>query len=178
MKEDKPLAKGETRTSANRDPLTGAPGSHPVGTATGAVAGGLAAGAAAGSVAGPVGTAVGAAVGAVLGGLAGHGIAELVDPTAEDLYWRENYSTRPYIDSVATYDEYGPAYRYGVDAYTRNPRRAWNDVESDLAGGWNTARGSSSLTWDRARMATRDAWDRVSDKVERAIPGDSDGDGR
>ena len=57
---------GTTGTDANRDPLTGAPGSHPVGTATGAVAGG-AAGAAVGSAAGPVGTVVGAAVGAVVG---------------------------------------------------------------------------------------------------------------
>src|SRR5881394_2140943 len=61
----------DTDTDANRDPLTGAPGAHPVGTATGAVAGGIAAGAAAGTVAGPVGTAIGAAVGAVVGGLAG-----------------------------------------------------------------------------------------------------------
>ena len=50
---------------ANRDPITGAPGSHPVGTGMGAAAGG-AAGAAAGTiVAGPVGTVVGAVVGAV-----------------------------------------------------------------------------------------------------------------
>ena len=44
-----------TDRDANRDPLTGAPGSHPVGTGLGAVAGGLAAGAAAGTVVGPVG---------------------------------------------------------------------------------------------------------------------------
>jgi uncharacterized protein (TIGR02271 family) len=71
-----------TSRSTNRDPLTGAPGSHPVGTAVGATAGGVAAGAAAGSVAGPVGTAVGAVVGAVAGGAAGKGVAEEVDPTA------------------------------------------------------------------------------------------------
>src|SRR5881394_2799348 len=82
----------DTDTDANRDPLTGAPGSHPVGTAAGAVAGGVAAGAAAGTVAGPVGTVVGAAVGAVVGGLAGKGIAEKIDPTREDAYWRENHS--------------------------------------------------------------------------------------
>jgi len=64
---------------ANRDPITGATGSHPVGTGLGAAAGGVAAGAAAGSVAGPLGTVVGAAVGAVLGGLAGKGVAEMVD---------------------------------------------------------------------------------------------------
>src|SRR5436190_23626440 len=83
---------------ANRDPITGAPGAHPVGTGLGAAAGGMAAGAAVGSVAGPVGTAVGAAAGAVVGGLAGKGIAEMIDPTAEEAYWRENYTLQPYYE--------------------------------------------------------------------------------
>jgi uncharacterized protein (TIGR02271 family) len=69
------------RGSANRDPITGEAGAHPVGTGVGAAAGGMAAGAAAGTVAGPVGTVLGAAVGAVAGGLAGKGVAEKVDPT-------------------------------------------------------------------------------------------------
>jgi uncharacterized protein (TIGR02271 family) len=66
---------------ANRDPLTGEPGSHPVGTGAGAIAGGAAAGAATGTVAGPVGTGIGAAAGAVAGGLAGKGAAEHFNPT-------------------------------------------------------------------------------------------------
>jgi uncharacterized protein (TIGR02271 family) len=66
---------------ANRDPLTGEPRSHPIGTGVGAVAGGAAAGAAAGTVAGPVGTGIGAAVGAVAGGLAGKAAAEKFNPT-------------------------------------------------------------------------------------------------
>jgi len=170
----------ETRNSdpANRDPLTGAPGSHPVGTGVGAVAGGVAAGAAAGSVAGPVGTVVGAAVGAVAGGLAGKAIAEQVDPSAEDDYWRNNYASRPYVDSGSSYDDYGPAYSYGVNSYTSNPGRSFDDVEPTLSRDWDRARGSSSLGWERAKHATRDAWNRVSNSVERAIPGDSDGDGR
>ena len=108
-----------TGTSANRDPMTGAPGAHPVGTAAGAVAGGVAAGAAVGTVAGPVGTAIGAAVGAVVGGLAGKGIAEQIDPTREDAYWRDNYSSRVRTSSGASYDDYGPAYSYGVNSYSQ-----------------------------------------------------------
>jgi hypothetical protein len=166
-----------TTTDANRDPITGAPGSHPVGTAAGAVAGGVAAGAAVGTVAGPVGTAIGAAVGAVVGGLAGKGIAEQIDPTREDAYWRDNFSSRPYA-SGSTYDEYRPAYQYGWDSYTRLPGRRFEDVESDLSRDWERTKGESSLTWDRAKYATKDAWNRVSDNVERAIPGDSDRDGK
>jgi hypothetical protein len=183
MNQDKPLAKGETRTPADRDrdrddernPL----GAHPVGTAAGAAAGAVAAGAAVGSVAGPIGTAVGAAIGAAAGGFAGKGIADLIDPTMEDSYWRENWKDRSYIDGGFTYDQdYGPAYRYGVDAYTRFPERHYDDIETDLSAGWREARGESRLEWDQARHATRDAWQRVSDTVERAIPGDSDRDGR
>lgn len=66
---------------ANRDPLTGEPRSHPIGTGAGAVVGGAGAGAAVGSVAGPIGTGVGAAAGAVVGGLAGKATAEHFNPT-------------------------------------------------------------------------------------------------
>jgi hypothetical protein len=169
--------KVERPTSNNPDPITGAPGAHPVGTGIGAALGGAAAGAATGTVAGPVGTVVGAAVGAVLGGLAGKGVAETIDPTVENAYWRENFASRPYV-AGASFDDYGPAYSYGVDSYRRYPGRSFDDVETDLSRDWDTVRGGSSLTWDRAKLATKDAWDRVSDSVERAVPGDSDRDGK
>ena len=76
------------------DPISGAPGAHPVGTGVGAVAGGAAAGAAIGAIGGPVGALVGVAVGAVVGGLAGKGVAEMIEPTAEQPYWRENDAAR------------------------------------------------------------------------------------
>lgn len=163
---------------ANRDPLTGAPGAHPVGTGLGAMVGGAAAGAATGTVAGPVGTIIGAAVGAIVGGLAGKSVAEKIDPTLEEGYWRENYVSRPYVSSEHTYDDYGPAYGYGVASYQRLAGSSFEDAESDLARGWNDARGNSSLDWERAKGAVRDAWTRVSDSVERAVPGDSDRDGK
>lgn len=158
--EDMTRANRTPGTDANRDPITGAPGSHPVGTGVGAALGGAAAGAAAGTVVGPVGTVIGAAVGAVVGGLAGKGVAEAIDPTSEAAYWRDNYRTRPYA-SAASFDDYGPAYGYGVSAYSKYPGRSFNDVESDLSRNWNSVRGKSSLGWDSARNATRDAWDRL-----------------
>lgn len=163
---------------ANRDPLTGAPGAHPFGVGVGAALGGAAAGAATGTIAGPVGTAVGAVVGAVVGGLAGKGVAESIDPTREDAYWRDNFATRPYVASGAHYDDYGPAYRFGTDAYGRYPGRRFEDSEAELARDWNNARGNSSLDWAHAKAASSDAWHRVSNSVERAAPGDSDRDGK
>ena len=163
---------------ANLDPLTREPGAHPVGVGVGAVLGGAAAGAATGTVAGPVGTVIGAAVGAVVGGLAGKGVAEKIDPTVESAYWRDNYQERPYVDADASYDDYGPAYDHGVAGYQRYPGRSFDDIENDLARDWGSTRGTSTLDWQRARPATRDAWQRVSDRIERAIPGDSDRDGK
>jgi hypothetical protein len=144
-----------------------------VGGVTGGVAGGAAAGAAVGGMTGPVGAVVGAAVGAVVGAVAGKGIAKAADPVAEEAYWRDNYATRPYA-SGGSFDDYGPAYRYGVDSYSKYPNRSFDDVEPELSRDWGTSRGKSSLEWERAKHASRDAWHRV----ERAIPGDADGDGR
>lgn len=165
-------------SSENLDPITGTPGAHPIGTALGAALGGAAAGAAAGTVAGPIGTVIGAAAGAIVGGLAGKGVAESVDPTIEDAYWRDNYSTRPYVDKGSSYDDYGPAYGYGVSSFSRYQGRSFAETESDLSRDWDGAKGKSSLSWDRAKNATQDAWNRVSDATERAIPGDSDRDGK
>lgn len=170
--------KNQNDADANRDPISGAPGSHPVGTAVGATAGGVATGAAVGAFAGPVGAVIGAAVGAVVGGLAGKSVAEQIDPTAESAYWRDNYASRPYVGAGSSYDDYGPAYAYGVDSFQRNPGRDWNDMEGDLSRDWDRSRGNSSLSWERAKDATKDSWNRLSNSVERAVPGDSDRDGR
>jgi hypothetical protein len=164
--------------NANRDPITGAPGAHPVGTGVGALVGGAAAGAATGTIAGPVGTVIGAAVGAVLGGLAGKQVAESIDPTVEDEYWRENYTSRPYVREGSSYDDYAPAYGLGVTAFTRDPNRSFDELEPELGRDWQTSRSGSPLQWEQAKHATRDAWHRVSDAVERATPGDSDRDGK
>lgn len=147
---------------ANRDPITGAPGAHPVGTGLGAVAGGAAAGAATGTVAGPVGTVVGAAIGAIVGGLAGKGVAEAIDPTRESAYWSENFSERDYVEQGSSFDDYGPAYGFGVNARGRYPGRDFDDVESEMSSDWATNRGASSLSWERAKLAARDAWNRIT----------------
>jgi hypothetical protein len=157
--------------AANPDPITKAPGSHPIGTGVGAAAGGaagvggaIAAGAAAGSAVGPVGTAVGAAIGAVAGGLIGKGVAEGINPTVEHEYWRNNFSNRPYYSAGTTYDDYAPAYQYGWESQSRYPGEDFDNVESRLGSEWDRVKGKSRLEWERAKNATRDAWDRVSNR--------------
>jgi hypothetical protein len=162
--------RGLDGNDANRDPITGAPGAHPVGTGLGAAAGGMAAGAAAGAVAGPVGAVAGAAVGAVVGGLAGKGIAEMIDPTAEEAYWRENYTAEPYYEKDFTYDDYHPAYRTGWEGRGRYEGRTFDQAERELEADYARYRGSSRLGWNRNRLAARAAWDRfdATDSFERS----------
>ena len=89
---------------------------------------------------------------------------------------RADATRRPYATTGSSYDDYDPAYRYGVDAYRNQPSSKYD--EARLAQGWEKAKGTSRLAWNDAKNATRDAWHRVSDKVERAVPGDSDRDGK
>lgn len=152
------------REELNLDPITHAPGSHPVGTGVGS-AGAAVAGAAIGAVVGgPVGFAVGGAIGAVVGGAAGHEVGEKVNPTTEDSYWRENYSTRPYATADRAYSFYEPAYRYGWESREQYAGRKWDDVEKELDAGWYLRQDASGVAWNDARPATRDAWDRIGDR--------------
>lgn len=119
----------ERRQDENRDPISGAPGAHPVGTG------------------------IRAAVGAVVGGLAGKGVAEMIDPTAEEAYWAQNYEREPYYERGYSFTDYHPGYRTGWEGdYARN-------------------RGQSRLEWEKNRHAARAAWrrfDREGDAFERS----------
>lgn len=159
---------------SNPDPLTGQPGSHPLGTGVGAAGVGTIATAVGGAVGGPVGAVVGAAVGAVAGGLVGKRAAEAIDPTVENEYWRSNYHSRPYYEAGRSYEDYEPAYRTGYEGYSAYSGRSYHEVELDLQRNYERDRGGAGLAWEKAKHATRDAWDRV----ERAVPGDADHDGK
>lgn len=147
-----PIETSETvrGTDSNPDPITGAPGSHPVGTGVGAAAGG-AAGAAIGAMAGPVGALAGAVVGAVAGGLGGKGAAEAIDPTVEDAYWRENHR----ITDNRGYDELAPAYRTGYTGYRDG--QTFEQREAELAREY-----SGSVAWSDAKSSARAAYDRIA----------------
>lgn len=143
----------------NPDPITNAPGSHPIETGIGAAAAGAASGLAVGAVTGPVGAAVGAALGAVAGGLAGKGVGELIDPTTEDNWLRDNYKNRPYVNPGDTFETHTPAYRYGAEAEASYGEESYDKIEERLANEWEAGDGSE-LTWDRANGAVRDGYDR------------------
>ena len=64
--------------------------------------------------------------------------------------------------------------RSGCHAMDRTTLMTVDDVESDLQRNWDSTRGNSKLAWNEAKGAVRDGWH----YVERALPGDADGDGR
>jgi len=160
----------DKKRDSNPDPITGEPGSHPVGVAGGATGGALA-GAAIGAVGGPIGAAIGGAIGAVAGGAAGKGVAEAVNPTEEEGYWRKTYQSRPYFKTGRDFEHYSPAYRYGWESASRADYhgRRFEDVENDLSRNWSRSRGNSRTEWNDAREATRDAFERVQNRTSAGM---------
>lgn len=162
----------ERKDARNEDPITGEPGSHPVGVGVGTAAG-AATGGAIGAVGGPVGAAVGAVVGGVAGAFAGKAGGEAVNPTVEDTYWREQHPRQDYAESDFTYeDDYAPAYRLGWEGPARYGTNL-DTADSALRADWEERKGKSRLDWERAKHAVRAGWHRI----ERRLPGDADNDG-
>lgn len=159
---------GASARQENLDPITGAPGAHPMGAGVGATGGGLA-GAAIGAVGGPIGAGIGIAVGAVAGGLAGRAVAESVDPTAEEAYWRANYSARPYVTKGDPFDVYEAGYRTAYENYGQYRGRTFEEAEADLRKHHEHRVGKDGTSWEKAKQAARDAWQRIEDY----LPGDS-----
>ena len=155
--------------SLNPDPITGTPGSHPVGTGIGAAAGGAAAGAAIGTVAGPVGTLAGAAVGAIVGGLAGKGVAESINPTAEAEYWRAQHATQPYARG-RSYDDFDPAYRVGYENYAELGAggASFEQAEPELRKRYQSK--NHKIAWDDVSPASKAAWLRIEQNRSKYFP--------
>jgi hypothetical protein len=117
-------------------------------------------------VAGPLGAAIGAAagtvIGAIAGGYAGKGIAETVNPTTEDHYWRHHFHTRPYVTQGAKYEEYEAAYAFGIQMREHLIEHTWEEAETVIRVNWEESPHAAALPWERARPAIQDAWDRLT----------------
>ncbi|MDB5959646.1 MAG: hypothetical protein JWP59_940 [Massilia sp.] len=78
-----------------------------------------------------------------------------------DNYFRQHYASN-YSGSGRSYDDYLPAYSYGLgmagqDSYRG---RAWNDVEPSLRSDWEK-RNPGSL-WDDFKAAVRHGWEKIT----------------
>ena len=144
--------------SDDKDPVSYAAGSHPLGAGIGA-AGGALTGAALGAALGPAGAVTGAILGGAFGAIAGEGIAEGIDPEAETTYWQNHYHHEPFYLPGHAFEDYGPAFRLGWESY--RPEATFEESEETLRDKWTKDKGSSKLEWEQARDAVRAAWTRV-----------------
>jgi hypothetical protein len=94
---------------------------------------------------------------------AGKSIAERVNPSLEEAYWRENYKREPYYERGYTFDDYYPAYRTGWEGRIQYEGRSFDEVQRELERDYNRNRGGSQLAWNKNRHAARAAWERFDD---------------
>ena len=144
----------------NADPITNAAGSHPIETGIGAALAGAATGMAAGAVAGPLAASIGVAAGAVVGGYAGKGIGELIDPTTEDNWLRDNFESRPYVAKGDKYEDFHPAYRYGALAEAKYGDAGIDLMDEQLQREWEASK-DNEMPWTKAKGAVKDAYVRT-----------------
>lgn len=64
----------------------------------------------------------------------------------------------PYYSAGRHWDDYAPAYRFGVDSSQRHAGRRFEEVANQLEQEWETVRHASRLGWVEARGAVEDAW--------------------
>ena len=147
------------RGNRNADPITNEPGSHPIETGIGAAAVGAASGMALGAVAGPIAAAIGTAVGAVAGGYAGKGIGELIDPTTEESWLRDNFPSRPYVEKGDRFEDFHPAYRHGAIAESKLGDAGIDLMDEQHQREWE-ANKENKMPWTKARGAVKDGYDR------------------
>lgn len=145
----------------NRDPISGTPGAHPLGTGAGAASGALAGGAAGIAVGGPVGGIMGAAIGALAGGLAGKSAAEAVNPTAEEMFWKETYIREPYYVAGRNFEYYAPGFRAGWEGRVRHDGRSFDEAEPALQSSYNLGKSELDPAWQDVKPAARAAWNRA-----------------
>lgn len=97
-----------------------------------------------------------------------------LDPVAEEAYWRDNYSGRPYVMPGESFEAYEHAFRTGYENYGRYLGQSFDEVEDELRQDYGRRTGDASLSWERVREAARDAWQRIEDDT----PGDFDSEDR
>jgi hypothetical protein len=131
---------------------------HILGAGAAAVAGGATGAAIGAAVAGPVGLAVGAAAGGALGAVIGDRAAEARDKRGDLGHFQQIYLDMPYFVDGMTWDDYAPAYRYGLDTWRTHGGRAFADAEAELEAGWGRAGDASRLGWAHARSAVEHSW--------------------
>ena len=101
----------------------------------------------------------GGAIGDIVGRLVGKGIAEKIEPTREDAYWRENHSRQGWAKG-RRFEDFQPAYRNGYEGYAKyGEAGTFEEREAELRRQYEGTQ--AALPWDEVRPASRAAWTRA-----------------
>jgi hypothetical protein len=142
---------------------------HVIGAGAAALAGGAVGAAIGGVVGGPAGVAVGAAAGGALGAVVGDRTAEAADPRDDLGRFEQIWHTMPYYEDGMDWDDYAPAYRYGIGQYHGGESRTFQAAEPELERGWPSARGGSRLDWAQAREAVAHVWRWYDEELHKTV---------
>ncbi len=162
------------KEDGNRDPITGEPGFHPIGTLAGGASGAMT-GAAIGTIGGPVGVILGAAAGGLVGGLAGDVLAELLNPSDLDEYWRAEFERGRGI-STRSYDEVKNEVYFGTQERLRYGKYAppWKEVEPELAKLWRASPLWTGEEWEQVRATVSDVFSVADAAIKRVLEQQAD----
>lgn len=89
------------------------------------------------------------------------------DWKTEESYWRDNFKTRPYVNTSRGFDYYRPGYRFGTESATRMGGRRWEEAEPVLRRDWDRYEGRGESKWEDIKDSVKDAWQRVTGKDDR-----------
>lgn len=138
---------------------------HILGTGSATLGGGIV-GAAVGAVLGGMpGVTLGAVAGGALGALIGQRLSEAADPRGDLGHFEQVYRTTPYYVAGMGWEDYAPAYRYGLDTYATRGGQSLDEAAAALAQGWPRARGGSRLEWAQAQPAVAHAWRELDENL-------------
>ena len=99
----------------------------------------------------------------------GKSAAEAVNPTAEEIYWKETFLGEPYYAPDKPYEYYAPAFRAGWEGRVRFDGRTFADAEGDLTAAYILNKSELEPSWLEIRSAAEAAWDRVDQRMTRIV---------
>ncbi|TWH99726.1 hypothetical protein IP90_03034 [Luteimonas cucumeris] len=133
----------------------------------GATLGGGVVGAVIGAVVGGTpGLTLGAVAGGALGAIAGEHLSEAADTRGDLGHFQQVFHTMEYYVDGMTWDDYKPAYRYGLDTYATRGGQPFAQASAQLAQDWPRVRGESRLEWPQAQAAVAHAWRELDDNLQ------------
>lgn len=138
---------------------------HILGTGSATLGGGVLGAFVGAVIGGTPGLTLGAVAGGAAGAIIGHRLSEAADPRGDLGHFEQVYRTTPYYINGMTWDDYAPAYRYGLDTYATHGGQPLAVAAPILASEWPRAQGVSRLGWEQAQPAVEHAWRELDENL-------------